>query len=78
LIDVAKPESAPGEALLRVDSIGVCGSDIHYFVEGCIGDTVLTEPFILGHEYAGVIEEVGDGVPRERIGERVAVEPGYP
>ncbi len=78
LADVPAPEPGPGEVLLRVDSVGVCGSDIHYFVEGGIGAQQIREPFALGHEYAGIIEAAGEGVSESRVGERVTVEPGYP
>ena len=62
----------PGEALLRVTAVGLCGSDLHWFAEEGIGDARLAEPLVLGHEFAGVIE---DG---ERRGERVAVDPAVP
>src|SRR6185312_5547938 len=55
--------------------VGVCGSDVHYFREGRIGDFVLTRPMILGHEAAGTIVAVGAAVPPDRIGQRVAIEP---
>ncbi|MFB0535502.1 MAG: zinc-binding dehydrogenase [Anaerolineae bacterium] len=66
------PVPGPGEALLRVTAVGLCGSDLHWFVEAGIGDAQLARPLVLGHEFAGVIE---DG---ERRGERVAVDPAIP
>jgi len=66
------------QILVRVSSVGVCGSDVHYFEHGRIGDFVVRSPLVLGHETSGVIVDVGAGVPRERIGARVAVEPGEP
>ena len=58
--------------------IGICGSDLHYFNEGRIGDHVVTAPHILGHEAAGVIAEVGRSVRGFRKGDRVSIEPGVP
>jgi L-iditol 2-dehydrogenase len=76
--DVERPSPGPGEALLRIRKVGVCGSDVHLFQKGRIGDIVIGEPFVIGHECTGVIEEVGEGVSRDRIGKRVAVEPAIP
>lgn len=71
------PEPGPGEVLIRVQAVGVCGSDLHYYKEGCIGDAVVRDGFIMGHEFAGVIEALGEGVSvREfRVGDRVAPDP---
>ncbi|WP_150307290.1 NAD(P)-dependent alcohol dehydrogenase [Planctomonas psychrotolerans] len=63
------------EVLVEIATVGVCGSDVHYFHEGRIGDFVVEEPMILGHEASGVITAVGSGVPARRIGERVSIEP---
>ena len=49
----------PGEVLLRVQVTGICGSDLHSYADARIGDTVIQSPLILGHEFAGVVEEVG-------------------
>jgi len=73
-----RPDPGPGEVLVRVKSVGVCGSDVHYYTHGRIGPFIVERPLILGHEMAGIIEAVGKGVPSERIGQRVAVEPGVP
>ena len=62
----------PGESLVRVEAIGVCGSDLHWFEEGGIGDARLTRPVVPGHEFAGVVE----GGPLD--GRRVAVDPALP
>jgi len=78
LVEIPKPVPAPGEVLLRIESVGVCGSDIHYYVEGRIGSQVLTEPVILGHEFAGIVEALGRGANPALEGRRVAVEPGAP
>lgn len=68
LHDEIKPTPALDEALVRVTAIGVCGSDLHWFEEGSIGDARLSKPLILGHEFAGITEK----------GERVAVDPAIP
>jgi L-iditol 2-dehydrogenase len=62
--------------LVAVRSVGVCGSDVHYFTHGRIGDFIVADPLVLGHEVSGVIAAVGPEVPADRIGTRVAVEPG--
>ena len=81
---VAHPGSpGPGEALLRVRTTGICGSDLHTYQDGRIGDTVVDAPLILGHEFSAVVEAVGakaaDGLHRPlRPGTRVAVDPAHP
>lgn len=70
------PSAGPGEVLVKVSSVGICGSDVHYFEHGRIGDHVVESPMVLGHEAAGQIVAVGKGVAVERIGSRVALEPG--
>ena len=65
------PRPAPGDVLVKVSAVGICGSDTHYLRHGRIGEHVVREPLVLGHEAAGVIVDVGDGVDRSRIGERV-------
>jgi len=78
MVEVEVPAPTPVEALIRIESTGVCGSDMHYYVEGRIGNTVITEPLILGHEYAGIVEAVGPEADPALVGKRVAVEPGIP
>ncbi|HIE50171.1 MAG TPA: NAD(P)-dependent alcohol dehydrogenase [Armatimonadetes bacterium] len=68
-------EPGRGEVLLRLTVVGVCGSDVHYYTQGRIGDQVVTRPLILGHEPAGVVEALGPGVTHLRAGDRVAVDP---
>ncbi len=63
------------DVLLRVRTVGICGSDLHYFSEEKVGDTVMHYPVVLGHECAAVVEETGPGVRRLRPGDRVALEP---
>jgi len=74
----AVPKTGPREVLIEIKAVGVCGSDVHYYEHGRIGSYVVRQPLILGHESAGVIVDVGEGVGRERIGQRVAIEPGVP
>ena len=66
------PKPGPGEVLVHVTAVGICGSDLHWFGEACIGDAKLSQPLILGHEFAGVIAE------GPRKGERVVVDPAVP
>lgn len=73
--EMPEPEPRPGEALVQVRAVGICGSDLHYFKEGRIGETVASEPLILGHEAAGVVEAVREGVEDLKPGDRVAVDP---
>lgn len=74
----AIPKPAKGEILLAMRSVGICGSDVHYWVEGRIGDFVLKAPMVMGHESSGLVVEVGDGVTNLKPGDRVAIEPGVP
>ena len=72
------PDPGPDEVLVRVGSVGVCGSDVHYYEHGRIGDFVVEQPLVLGHEVGGTITDVGSAVDRSRMGERVALEPQRP
>lgn len=76
--DVPVPSPGEGEVLVRVKHVGVCGSDVHYFLRGRIGDQVVKYPFILGHEAAGVVEQIGKGVDGLKEGDGVAIEPAVP
>lgn len=64
--------------LLRMHSVGICGSDVHYWQHGRIGDFVLTQPMVLGHEASGTVVKVGSAVKHLQNGDRVAIEPGVP
>jgi L-iditol 2-dehydrogenase len=72
------PSPGPHEVQIEVAAVGVCGSDVHYYRHGRIGDFIVNDPMILGHEMSGRITAVGEGVDSGRIGERVAVEPQHP
>jgi len=72
------PEPKKGQVLLKMDSVGICGSDVHYWTHGAIGDFVVRAPMILGHEAAGIVAKVGEGVTSLSVGDRVAIEPGVP
>jgi D-xylulose reductase len=63
---------------IAMHTVGICGSDLHYYLWGAIGPYVVNEPMILGHEGAGTITEVGSAVTHLRVGDRVCVEPGIP
>ncbi len=76
--DIPRPACSPGRVLIRIKAVGLCGSDLHYFEEGRIGDHIVKEPHILGHESSGIVEEVGEGVRGFEPGDRVALEPGVP
>jgi L-iditol 2-dehydrogenase len=76
--EVPIPQPGPGEVLIRVRAVGVCGSDVHYYVDGHIGDAVPTFPFTLGHEFAGEVAALGPGVSWPSVGTRVAVDPAVP
>jgi L-iditol 2-dehydrogenase len=85
-VDQVPHPGAPGpdQALLRITAVGVCGSDLHTYQDGRIGDTTVVEPLILGHEFAAVVEAIGPGEGLDgnhkplAVGARVAVDPGQP
>ncbi|MGI5255685.1 NAD(P)-dependent alcohol dehydrogenase [Streptomyces angustmyceticus] len=72
------PAPGPGEVLVRVEAVGTCGSDVHYYRHGRIGDFVVREPLVLGHEAAGTVVACGPGTDAGRTGRRVSIEPGTP
>lgn len=75
LSDVPVPEPRPGEVLLRVLAVTICHSDIHYYRDGHIGDTVSQEPLVLGHEFSAEVVRVTPGIEGIAPGDLVAVEP---
>jgi len=72
------PVPGAGEVLLKVASVGVCGSDVHYYNEGRIGNQVVTEPIIMGHEFSAHVAQLGEGIKGLTVGQLVAVEPAIP
>lgn len=72
------PPIGDGDVLIRVMDVGICGSDLHFYQHGRIGDFVVEFPFILGHEAGGEVVETGGGVTGLKVGDKVAVEPGIP
>ena len=76
--DRPAPVPGPHDVLVQVASVGVCGSDVHYFEHGRIGSHVVDAPLVLGHEASGVVVDVGAAVTRLAVGRRVSIEPGVP
>lgn len=74
--DIPMPEVKPDQVLVKVEYVGICGSDVHYLEHGRIGDFVVDGDFILGHECAGTVTAVGAEVSELAVGDRVALEPG--
>jgi D-xylulose reductase len=68
----------PDDVRIAVHTVGICGSDVHYYTHGKIGPFVVTTPMVLGHEAAGTVVEVGAGVRHLKPGDRVCMEPGIP
>ncbi len=71
------PAVGPGEVLLKLGAGGICGSDMHYFFEGRNGSFVVREPLIPGHEASGTVAEIGPGVTRVAVGDKVAISPSH-
>ena len=67
-----------GQVKIKVHTVGICGSDVHYYTHGKIGPFVVREPMVLGHEASGTVVEVGPGVAGLKVGDRVCMEPGVP
>ena len=75
LAEMPIEDPGPGEVQVRVEAVGVCGSDLHSYTEGAVGSTPNVYPMVLGHEPAGVIVKAGAGVPGLAAGDRGALEP---
>ena len=71
-------EVGPDDVRVAIRTVGVCGSDVHYYTHGKIGHFVVNEPMVLGHEAAGVVVETGANVSHLKTGDRVCMEPGIP
>lgn len=76
-IDLSR-EVGSNDVKIAIHTVGVCGSDVHYYTHGAIGDYVVNEPMVLGHEASGTIIEVGGAVSDFEVGDRVCMEPGVP
>jgi len=71
-------ETGPGDVRVKVRTVGICGSDVHYYLDGRMGPAVVKEPLVLGHEGSGTVVETGADVTDLAVGERVCMEPGIP
>lgn len=78
LRDRDRPAPGRDDVLVAIHDVGICGSDVHYYEHGRIGDYVVEDPLVLGHESAGEVVEVGENVAGLAPGDRVALEPGVP
>ncbi|RQU23603.1 NAD(P)-dependent alcohol dehydrogenase [Burkholderia cenocepacia] len=79
LRDIDLPQAVgPGDVRIKVHTVGVCGSDVHYYVPGGIGPFRVDAPMVLGHEASGTVVETGADVTHLRVGDRVCMEPGVP
>lgn len=76
-IDLAQTLGS-GDVRIAIDTVGICGSDVHYYTHGKIGPFVVRDPMVLGHEASGVVTEIGSGVTHLAVGDRVCMEPGIP
>lgn len=70
------PKVNADEVLVKLEYVGICGSDLHYYETGAIGDYIVEPPFVLGHEPGGIVMEVGENVQHLKVGDKVALEPG--
>ncbi len=79
LRDIDLPQRVgPKDLRIKIDTVGICGSDVHYYTHGRIGPFVVEAPMVLGHEASGTVTEVGNAVTAFQRGDRVCVEPGVP
>ena len=70
-----RPHPKPNEVVIAIKATGICGSDVHYWVDGRIGDFVVERELVLGHESAGIIDEIGENVKNLKVGDAVVIEP---
>ena len=75
--EIEKPQVSDDQVLIKIKYTGICGSDIHYYEHGRIGDFIVKKPIILGHESSGEIVETGKNVKNVQVGDGVTIEPGY-
>ncbi|TPL19598.1 MULTISPECIES: NAD(P)-dependent alcohol dehydrogenase [unclassified Mesorhizobium] len=79
LREIALPlDVGPDDVRIAIHTVGVCGSDVHYYTHGAIGSYVVRAPMVLGHEASGTIVEIGANVRTLKVGDRVCMEPGVP
>ena len=79
LRDIELPlEVGPNDVKIAIHTVGICGSDVHYYTHGGIGNYIVRQPMVLGHEASGVIVEAGSAVRNLKVGDRVCMEPGVP
>ena len=79
IVDIDIEESVgPDDVRIKIHTVGICGSDVHYYQCGRIGPFVVKKPMVLGHEASGTIIETGGNVTNLKVGDRVCVEPGIP
>ncbi|WFP63426.1 NAD(P)-dependent alcohol dehydrogenase [Mesorhizobium sp. WSM4904] len=79
LREIALPlDVGPDDVRIAIHTVGVCGSDVHYYTHGAIGSYIVREPMVLGHEASGTIVEIGANVTSLKVGDRVCMEPGVP
>jgi L-iditol 2-dehydrogenase len=75
--EIDAPMIGPKNVLVRVRRVGICGSDVHFYLHGKIGSFIVEKPLILGHECSGEVVEIGENVKNVSVGQRVIVEPGF-
>jgi D-xylulose reductase len=79
IMDIDIKESlGPDDVRIKIHTVGICGSDVHYYLHGRIGPFIVKEPMVLGHEASGTIIEIGKNVNNLKVGDRVCMEPGIP
>jgi D-xylulose reductase len=79
LRDIELPlEVGPNDVKIALHTVGICGSDVHYYTHGGIGNYIVRQPMVLGHEASGIIVETGSAVRNLKVGDRVCMEPGVP
>ena len=74
--EIPYPAPGPEDVVVQLACCGICGSDVHYYQHGRVGDYIVSGEFTLGHEVAGTVVEVGSAVRTLQVGDRVALEPG--
>ncbi len=75
--DAKIPEISDDQVLVKMEYCGVCGSDVHFYKDGRVGDVAAPPDFVLGHEVAGEVVKIGAAVKNLKVGDKVALEPGY-